>query len=84
MAVVAEDAKRTLHALVDQLPDHRVALLLRGLQGDRTALYLASIPDDDEPVTDEDRAAVAEAEESMRSGRLIPHDEMVRKYVRGS
>ena len=82
MAVVAEDAKRTLHALVDQLPDHRVVLLLRALQGDRTALYLASIPEDDEPVTDEDRAAVAEAEEDLRAGRVLPWAEARDRWLR--
>ena len=59
MAVAEEQAKRALHALVDALSEDRARLLLRGLrEGDRTALYLASLPEDDEPVTDEERAAV--------------------------
>ena len=82
MAVMAEDTKHALHALVDRLPDNRAALLLRALRdGDRTALYLASLPEDDEPVTDAERAAVAEAMESVRAGRLIPHEEVRRRLL---
>ena len=82
MAVMADNAKRDLHALVDRLPEDRAALLLRALRdGDRTALYLASLPEDDEPATDEERAAVAEAMESVRAGRLIPHEEVRRRLL---
>ena len=81
MAVMAGNAKRALHALVDRLPDGRAALLLRALHGDRDALYLASLPEDDEPATDEERAAVAEAMESVRAGRLIPHEEVRRRLL---
>jgi len=82
VAVMAGHAKRDLHALVDQLPEERAALLLRGLHGDRTALYLASLPEDDEPVTDADRAAVAEAMESVRAGRVRPWSEVRDRLLR--
>lgn len=82
MAAMADNAKRDLHALVDQLPEARAALLLRALRdGDRTALYLAALPDDDEPATGEERAAVAEAMESVRAGRLLPHEEVRRRLL---
>ncbi len=50
-------------------------------RGDRTALYLASLPEDDEPPTDDERAAVAKAMESVQAGRLIPHEEARRRLL---
>lgn len=83
MAVMADNAKRDLHALVDRLPEDRAALLLRALRdGDRTALYLASLPEDDEPATDEERDAVAEAMESVRAGRVRPWAEVRDRWLR--
>ena len=83
MAVVADNAKRDLHALVDRLPEGRAALLLRALRdGDRTALYLASLPEDDEPATDQERDAVAEAMESVRAGRVRPWAEVRDRWLR--
>ena len=82
MAVMADNARRALHALVDRLPEDRAELLLRGLRGDRTALYLASLPEDDEPATDAERAAVAEAMESVRTGRVRPWAEVRDRLLR--
>lgn len=82
MAVMVDDVKRALHEMVDRLPADQAAMMLRALQGDRRALYLASIPEDDEPVTNEERAAVAEAEEDVRAGHALSFDEVYKKYVR--
>lgn len=83
MAVVADNAKHDLHALVDQLPEGRAALLLRALRdGDRTALYLASVPEDDEPATDAEQAAVAEAMEDVRAGRVRAWAEVRDRWLR--
>ena len=83
MAVMADNAKRDLHALVDRLPEDRAALLLRALRdGDRTALYLASLPEDDEPATDQERDAVAEAMERVRAGRVRPWAEVRDRWLR--
>ena len=79
---------RALHATVDAwLADPadawRARFLLQGLrEADAQLVQMAFAPYDDEPLTDEERAALAEAEEDARAGRLIPHEEMVRKYVR--
>jgi len=79
---------QTLHALVDAwLRDPtdiwRARYLLQGLrEGDAALVRMAFTPYDDEPVTDEERAALTVAEEDARAGRLIPHEEIVRKYVR--
>ena len=80
MAKVHDD----LRALVDALPDDRAGLLLRGLPGgDRTALYLVSVPEDDEPVTEQERAAVAEALEDVRAGRLLSWAEVSARWAKG-
>ncbi|MGE3795520.1 MAG: hypothetical protein AB7I38_16565 [Dehalococcoidia bacterium] len=56
--------REDLHQLVDALPDDRLAW---------AALDLA--PYDDEPVTTEDRAAMAEAEADWCEGRTVPLDQ---------
>ena len=36
-------------------------------------------PEDDEPLTEEDRIALEEAEAEIRAGKGIPHEEVVRE-----
>lgn len=83
MAMMAEgtkDTKRTLQAVVDRLQDHRAALPPRALRGDRGALSLAFIPD--ESVRDEERAAVALAEQDVRAGRVLPWADVRDRWLR--
>jgi len=47
---------------------------------DPMLLALANAPEDDEPWTDEDEAAVAEGRADFAAGRTISHDEMLRRY----
>jgi hypothetical protein len=71
-----------LQLIVARLPDEaireaeeRLALLLR--REDDPLLYaLANAPLDDEPLTDEDRAAVAEAHAEIERGETITLDEL--------
>jgi hypothetical protein len=42
---------------------------------------LREAPLDDEPETDEERAAIAEAIEDERAVRLVPHDEVRRRWL---
>lgn len=42
---------------------------------------LREAPLDDEPETEEERAAIAEAIEDERAGRLIPHEEVRRRWL---
>lgn len=69
----------TLHRLVDVLPDAEAATAARVLEAlavaggvldpaARTALFA---PDDDEPETEEERVAVAEARADLAAGRVI-------------
>ena len=75
-----------LHHLVDLLdPDrwdeaaHRLADLL----DDPVLRAVAGAPIDDEPETEAERAAVAEARAGIGRGEGIPHAEIMRRY-RGS
>ena len=64
--------RRTLHQLVDELPDAevpRAERVLAALLDDERPLYaLDTAPVDDEPETAEERAAVREALDEIREG----------------
>ena len=72
-----------LHAIVDQLPDDGLAearRLLMPLAAPDPALRAARLaPIDDEPLTDEDREAIAVAEAGYRRGEWVSNEEMKRK-----
>jgi len=60
--------RERLHAMVDDLPEDEPVLKA-----------LREAPFDDEPLTDEDLAALREAEEDEIHGRLVPHEEIRRR-----
>lgn len=76
----------TLHALVDTLPEAELeaaTLLLEHLHGrkvDPLLLALYSAPWDDEPLTDEEIAAIEEGREDIRHGRTVPMEEITREF----
>lgn len=57
--------------MLDAVPDDR-------LDAARLALYALTIPDDDEPFTDEDLAAVAETRAELEAGLTVDHDAAMR------
>jgi predicted transcriptional regulator len=63
--------RERIRELLDTLPDDR-------LEEAEAFIRDLAIPDDDEPYTDEDLAAVAEGREEYRRGETIPHDEAMR------
>jgi hypothetical protein len=76
-------SRHILHDLVDRIPEEELFAPQRFLE------YLAaspayravwSAPADDEPVTDGDAAAIARAREEVRSGRVVPHDDLLREF----
>ena len=76
-------SRRTLHDLVDRIPEEELSAAQRFLE------YLVvspayraawSAPADDEPVTDGDATAMARAREEVRSGRVVPHDDVLREF----
>jgi len=68
------DARHHVHVLVDQLPPMQLAALEGLLQSmlDPLSRKLALAPPDDEPFTEEDRLAAAEADEWRRHNDPIP------------
>ena len=76
-----EDAKREIISLIESLPESdlhavkRYVQYVRDLQ-DPFLNALAGAPWDDEPLNDEDRAAIAEAREDIVAGRTISANDL--------
>ena len=66
-----------LHVPEDHIPQAKEAL--REL-ADPFWLALKSAPYDDEPVTDDDVAALREAQATYERGELIAHDDILREF----
>jgi hypothetical protein len=69
-----------LHELVDRLPPHQAATAQELLEGllDPVSRAIANAPVDDEPETEAERQAVAEADEwSKRHPEGIPFEEVL-------
>jgi hypothetical protein len=73
-----------LHELVDALPErdldtvHHVLRGLLALDGDPVLNALLNAPEDDEPVTPEEEAAVQRARAEIAAGRVYSHEEAKR------
>ncbi len=82
-AGIPPGTREELHAIVDALPDADLAearRLLTALTASDPALRAARLaPLDDEPLTDEDRAAILEAEAGYRRGEWVTNEEMRRE-----
>jgi len=79
------EARTKLHDLIESLPSEDVPTALRILEALNSSsvpvpMAFRDIPIDDEPETEEERAAVAEARRDIEEGRVIPHEEVMRKY----
>lgn len=75
--------REKLHRLVDELAEAELAPTLRLVETQRhdpMLQALADAPEDDEPWTDEDEAAVAEGRADLAAGRTVSLDEMLRKH----
>ena len=77
--------RQNLKDLIDGLPERDLYAVKRYIQflhyvDDPVAMSLAEAPLDDEPLTDEDSAALAEAEEDVKARRLISHEETMREF----
>ena len=80
---MAANPKQELHDLVDRLSDEDLAEALayvRWLTSDAASHDpLAAVPIDDEPETEEERAAVGRALEQLQTGDVIPHAQVRRE-----
>ncbi len=79
--------RERLHALVDTLPEEELSVALGFLEslGTETAEPRWALSDDapvdDEPLTAEDQAALAEAEKDLNEGRVVTHEEARRRLL---
>jgi hypothetical protein len=74
--------RAALHELIDSLPDDRLTEAGQRLADlcDDPALRAALLaPADDEPLTDEDLAAIGEGREELARGLGVPSDEVRRQ-----
>lgn len=71
------------HELIDRLPETHLSALVGLMETivDPVAAALRKAPMDDEPESDEEKQAVAEARDwlAQRGGKGIPHDEAMRR-----
>ena len=76
-------SRHILHQLIDRIPEEELPAAQRFLE------YLAvspahratlSAPPDDEPVTGGDAAAIAQAQEEVRLGKVVSHDDVLREF----
>lgn len=76
------DTRSHVHALIDQLPPVQLAALETILRSmvDPVSRKLALAPIDDEPFTDEDRKAVAEADEWSKHNDPIPLENVLADF----
>ena len=77
------DTRQHAHQLIDSLPEAQISGLVRFLESiiDPVSAALNNAPFDDEPETEEERLAVAEAREWLKrnGGKGIPHEEAMRR-----
>ena len=79
---MTSDTRSNVHTLVDQLPPVQLAAVEALLQSmlDPLSIKLALAPIDDEPFTEEDRQAVAEADEWSKHNKPIPMEEVLADF----
>lgn len=75
-------ARDDLHTMLDAIPEDRLPVIKESLErlADPVLLAMLMAPEDDEPVTDEDLAALAEARVERERGELVPLDEYVARH----
>jgi hypothetical protein len=77
--------KERLHSMVDEMTDEEAEATLRRIDAQRTdplVRFFDAAPLDDEAVSKEEEAAVAEVEADRARGvPTIPFDEIKRKYA---
>lgn len=75
--------KERLHELVDLLPDNAIPEAERRLEelASDGLVSWDDAPYDDEPETEEERLAVAEAKADLAAGRVVPHEEARRLWL---
>lgn len=79
--------RERLHTIIDTLPEDELHVALRFLEfleteGPTSHLWsLKDAPIDDEPLTEEEEQALAEAERDLAEGRVVSHMEARRRLL---
>lgn len=81
MPDTATKPRDALHRLVDELPEADVDTAARVLEallatGDPVLRSLLTAPEEDDPISDEERAAIEEGMDDARAGRVHSLDEV--------
>jgi hypothetical protein len=71
------DPRRHAHELIDCLPETQLSALVGLLE---TIVDPRHTPMDEEPITDAERKAVAEADEWLKHNEPIPHEEVLAEF----
>ncbi len=76
------DTRQHVHSLVDQLPPAQLAAVeaLLSVMVDPVTQSLRNAPIDDEPVTEEEAAALRRSEEWFRHNKGIPMEEVMAEF----
>jgi hypothetical protein len=69
-------ARAELHRLIDDLDDEQAARLLQ-IVGDPLERSLMLAPADDEPLTEDEAAAISEGEAAYRRGDWVADDDLI-------
>ena len=81
--LACSDARQHAHQLIDRLPEMQLSALVGLLETivDPVTAALPNAPLDDEPESEEEKQAVAEARDwlTRRGGKGIPHEEAMRR-----
>jgi hypothetical protein len=74
-----DDPREHAHQLIDRLPEPQLSALVGLLETivDPVATALCNAPFDDEPETEEEKQAVAEARESLKRNGGVPFEQAV-------
>ena len=77
------DTRQQAHELIDRLPETQISAVIGFLESivDPNKATLLDAPFDDEPETDAERQAVAQAPASLQKnrGKGVPHNEAMRR-----
>ena len=80
-----EVSRQEIKDLIDGLPDLELHAVKRFIQyirdmNDPVFRILAEAPWDDEPVSQEDLRAIAEANKDIAAGRVTSHEDLMREF----
>jgi hypothetical protein len=83
MAIPKEKLNERLNELINYLDDKQLSEIVdfaEFLNSKADREFWDNLPEDDEPLTEEDLQAIKEAEEDLKAGKTISHEEFLSEY----